>query len=74
LFYNFLLHLFSEKLRWKWSDPFIVKHVYLYGAYDIKNQKNDNVFKINRHLLKVYFNNFLVENDFIELRNHVYKD
>jgi hypothetical protein len=30
-----------------------VKHVYLYGAFDIENPKNDNVFKANGHHLKV---------------------
>jgi hypothetical protein len=51
-----------------------VKHVYLYGACDIENPKNDNVFKVNGHCLKVYFDNFLVENDSIELSDPVYKD
>jgi uncharacterized protein YxjI len=50
-----------------------VKHVYPYGACDIENPKNDNVFKVNGHRLK-YFDNFLVENDSIELSNPVYKD
>jgi len=47
------LHLFLGKLRSRWSGPFIVKHVYLYGAFDIENPKNDNVFKVNGHHLKV---------------------
>jgi len=51
-----------------------VKHVYLYGACDIKNPKNGNVFKVNGHRLKVYFDNFLVEHDSIELGDPVYKD
>jgi len=40
----------------------------------IENRKNDNVFKVNGHRLKVYFDNFSVENDSIELSNPVYKD
>jgi uncharacterized protein YxjI len=48
--------------------------VYLYGAFDIENPKNDNVFKVNGHRLKVYFDNFSVENDSIELGYPVYKD
>jgi len=74
LLYNSRLHLFPEKLRSRWSGPFIVKHMYPYGAYDIENLKNDNVFKVNEHRLKVYFDNFLVENDSIELSDPVYKD
>jgi hypothetical protein len=64
LLYNFRLHLFPGKLRSRCSDPFIVKHVYPYGACDIENPKNDNVFKVNGHRLNVYFDNFLVENDY----------
>ena len=74
LLYNSQLHLFPGKLRSRWSDPFIVKHVYLYGAYFIENPNNGNVFKVNGHRLKVYFDNFSVEHDFIKLGNPVYKD
>jgi hypothetical protein len=74
LLYNSRLHLFPEKLRSRWSDPFIVKHVYPYGACDIENPENGNVFKVNGYRLKVYFDNFSVENDFIELGDPVYKD
>ena len=73
LLYNSRLHLFPEKLRSRWSGPFIVKHVYPYGACDIENPKNDIVFKVNGHCLKVYFDNFSVENDAIELGDPVYK-
>jgi hypothetical protein len=62
--YNSRLHLFPEKLRSRWSGPFIVKHVYPYGACDIENPKNDNIFNVNGHRLKVYFDNFSVENDY----------
>jgi hypothetical protein len=74
LLYNSRLHLFPGKLRSRWSGPFIVKHVYPYGACDIENPKNGNVFKVNGHRLKVYFDNFSVENDSIELGTPVYKD
>jgi hypothetical protein len=74
LLYNSRLHLFSRKLRSRWSGLFIEKHVYPYGAFDIENPKNGNVFKVNGHRLKVYFDNFSVENDSIELGDPVYKD
>jgi len=51
-----------------------MKHLYPYGACDIENPKNGNVFKVNGHRLKVYFDNFSVENDSIELSDPVYKD
>ena len=63
LLYNSRLHLFPRKLRSRWSGPFIVKHVYLYGAFDIENPKNDNVSKVNGHRLKAYFDNFPSENE-----------
>ena len=74
LLYNSQLHLFPRKLWSRCSGPFIVKYVYPYGAFDIENPKNDNVFKVNGHRLKVYFDNFSVKNDFIELGDPVYKD
>ena len=74
LLYNSRLHLVPGKLRSRWSGPFIVKHVYLYGAFDIENPKNDDVLKVNGHRLKVYFDNFSVENDSIELSDPVYKE
>jgi hypothetical protein len=48
--------------------------VYPYGACDIENPKNDNVFKVNGLRFKVYFDNFSVENNSIELSDLVYKD
>jgi len=73
LLYNSRLHLFPGKLRSRWSGPFIVKHVYPYGAFDIENPKNDNVFKVNGHRLKAYFDNFPSENKSIGLNDLVYK-
>jgi len=51
-----------------------VKHVYLYRGFHIENPKNDNVFKLNGHLLKAYFDNFPSENEYIGLNDLVYKD
>jgi hypothetical protein len=58
LLYNSRLHLFPGKLRSRWSGLFIVKHVCPYRAFDIENPKNDNVFKVNGHRLKAYFDSF----------------
>jgi len=73
LLYNSQLHLFPGKLRSRWSGPFIEKHVYPYGAFDIGNPKNDNVSKVNGHRLKAYFDNFLSENESIGLNDPVDK-
>ena len=74
LLYNSRLHLFPGKLRSRWSGPFIGKHVYPYGAFDIENPKNGNVFKVNGHRLKAYFDNFPSEDESIGLGDPVYKD
>jgi len=55
LLHNSRLHLFPRKQRSRWSGPFIVKHVYPYRAFHIENRKNNNVFKVNGHRLKTYF-------------------
>jgi hypothetical protein len=47
--------------------------VYPYGAFDIENPKNDNVFKVNGHRLKAYFDNFPSEIESIGLNDPVYK-
>jgi hypothetical protein len=73
LFYNSRLHLFTGKLRSRWSGPFIVKHVYPYWAFNIKNPKNGNVFKVNEHRLKAYFDNFPSEIESIGLNDPIYK-
>jgi hypothetical protein len=73
LLYNSRLHLFLRKLRSRWSGPFIEKHVYPYGTFDIRNPKNDNVSKVNGHHLKAYFDNFLSENESIGLNDPVDK-
>jgi hypothetical protein len=39
LLYNSRLHLFPGKLRSRWSGPFIVKHVYPYGALILRIQR-----------------------------------
>jgi len=69
LLYNSQLQLFPGKLRSRWSGPFIVKHMYPYRAFDIKNPKDGNVFKVNRYHLKAYFDNFPSENESIGLNN-----
>ena len=56
----------------KWS--IYCKNMYPYDAFDIENPKNDNIFKVNRHRLKAYFDNFSSENESIGLNDLVYKD
>jgi len=50
-----------------------VKHLYPYRAFDIENSKKNNVFKVNGHHLKAYFDNFPSENESISLNDPVDK-
>ena len=47
LLFQSCLRLFPGKLRSRWTGPFIVKIVYPYGAVEIENPKNSNIFKVN---------------------------
>ena len=57
LLYNSRLHLFPGKLRSRWSGPFVVKKVYPYGAIDIENPRNGNIFKVNGQRVKPFLEN-----------------
>ena len=73
LLYNSRLHLFPGKLRSRWSGPFIVRHVYPYGAIDIENPKNGTVFKVNGQRLKPFLENHASDKEFISLSDPCYE-
>jgi len=54
LLYNSRLHLFSGKLKSRWTGPFIVKTVFLHGVVEICDTKNENDFKVNGQRLKPF--------------------
>ena len=54
LLYNSRLHLFPGKLRSRWDGPYFIHKVYPHGAIDIRDPKNDHVFKVNGHRLKCF--------------------
>ncbi|XP_074352771.1 uncharacterized protein LOC141691918 [Apium graveolens] len=54
LLYNSRLHLFPGKLRSRWEEPYIVKVVFPYGAIEIENPKNGEIFKVNGQRLKLF--------------------
>jgi hypothetical protein len=57
--YNSQLQLFPGKLKSQWTGPFIIKTVFSYGATEIEDPKNGNIFKVNGKRVK----------PFLELRN-----
>ena len=73
LLYNSRLHIFPGKLRSTWSGPFIIRHVYFYGAIDIENPKNGTVFKVNGQRLKPFLENHVSNKEFISLSDLCYE-
>ena len=74
LLYNSMLHLFSRKLRSRWTGPFIVKNVFPHGAIKTENPKNGNIFKVNGQRLKPFLENFSQEQESINLEDLIYQD
>ncbi|KAI3453437.1 hypothetical protein Pfo_010100 [Paulownia fortunei] len=72
LLYNSRLHLFSGKLRSRWSGPFVVKKVYPYGAIDIENPRNSNIFKVNGQRVKPFLENQFSQEEILFLSNPCY--
>ena len=56
LLFNSRLKLFPEKLKSRWSGPFLVKQVFPHGAIEVWS-KETGAFKVNGQRLKIYFNN-----------------
>ncbi|XP_020417999.1 uncharacterized protein LOC109948709 [Prunus persica] len=58
LLFNSRLRLFPGKLRSRWYGPFVVINVFPHGAVEIQNDKTGNIFKVNGHRLKPYYESF----------------
>nr|GEZ76803.1 reverse transcriptase domain-containing protein [Tanacetum cinerariifolium] len=54
LLLNSRVKIFSGKLKSRWSGPFTISHVYLYGTIELAQPDGPN-FKVNGHRLKHYF-------------------
>ncbi|KAH9723597.1 hypothetical protein KPL70_007175 [Citrus sinensis] len=74
LLYNSRWHLFPGKLRSRWSGPFIVRTVFPYGAIEIENPKNGDLFKVNGQRLKPFLELRTPEVEEILLDDPVYQD
>ncbi|CAN6542453.1 unnamed protein product [Malus baccata var. baccata] len=59
LLFNSRFRLFPGKLRSKWIGPFVVTNVFVHGAVQIQSLKTGQEFKVNRHRLKPYYDNFV---------------
>ncbi|GKB69932.1 reverse transcriptase domain-containing protein, partial [Tanacetum coccineum] len=54
LLFNYRLKIFSGKLKTRWSGPFTITQVFLYGTIELSQTDGPN-FKVNGHRLKHYF-------------------
>nr|GEV80710.1 hypothetical protein [Tanacetum cinerariifolium] len=54
LLFNSRLKIFSGKLKSRWSGPFTISHVFLYGTVELSQPDGPN-FQVNGHRLKHYF-------------------
>nr|GEZ40934.1 reverse transcriptase domain-containing protein [Tanacetum cinerariifolium] len=54
LLFNSRLKIFSGKLKFRWSSPFTISHVYLYGTVELSQPDGPN-FKVNGYRVKHYF-------------------
>nr|GEY16626.1 reverse transcriptase domain-containing protein [Tanacetum cinerariifolium] len=54
LLFNSRLKIFSGKLKTRWSCPFTITQVFLYGTVELSQPDGPN-FKVNGHRVKHYF-------------------
>nr|GEW96714.1 reverse transcriptase domain-containing protein [Tanacetum cinerariifolium] len=54
LLFNSHLKIFSGKLKTRWSGPFTIAQVFLYGTVELSQPDGPN-FKVNGHRVKHYF-------------------
>ncbi|XP_043816094.1 uncharacterized protein LOC122724627 [Manihot esculenta] len=60
LLFDSMFELFHGKFRSRWIGPFLVEHIYPYGAVDIRSPQTSKVFKVNGHRLKPFYEGFTV--------------
>ena len=73
LLYNFRLHLFSRKLKSRWTWPFIVRTMFTHGAVGIYDPKNENEFKVNGQCLKSFMESVLENKTTMGLFDPMYR-
>nr|GEU80565.1 reverse transcriptase domain-containing protein [Tanacetum cinerariifolium] len=66
LLFNSRLKIFSGKLKTRWSGPFTITRVFLYGTIKL-SQPNGSNFKVNGHRVKYYFGGDIPSNVALDL-------
>ena len=54
LLYDSKLHIFSGKLKSRWTGPFIIHQVFPNGVVEFLSSKDNQLFKVNGQILKPY--------------------
>ncbi|CAN6583732.1 unnamed protein product [Malus baccata var. baccata] len=62
LLFNSRLQLFPSKRHSRWVGLFVITNIFPHGAMEIQSAKTRNMFKVNGHRLKPYYESF-VEHD-----------
>ncbi|KAF7821064.1 hypothetical protein G2W53_026519 [Senna tora] len=52
------LSLFPSKLQSKWTNPFVITNVYSHDVVEIKSLHTGQIFKVNGHRLKPFYEGF----------------
>ena len=65
LLYNSRFRLFPEKLKFKWTGPYLVTQLFPYGAVELET-KEDVRFKMNGQRIKIYLGHAESANEVIE--------
>ncbi|KAF7800491.1 DNA-directed DNA polymerase [Senna tora] len=52
------LSLFPSKLQSKWTNPFVITDVYSHDVVEIKSLHTGQIFKVNGHRLKPFYEGF----------------
>ena len=60
LLFNSRLKFFPEKLKSRWSGPFIVNKIFSFGEVELKG-KDDTLFHVNGQRLKHYYRNKILK-------------
>ncbi|XP_023732667.1 uncharacterized protein LOC111880467 [Lactuca sativa] len=58
LLYHSRLKLFPGNLRSRWIGPFVVIKTFDHGAVEIQSEKTGQIFKVNGHRLKPFYEGF----------------
>ena len=67
------LHLFSGKLKSRWTGPFVVKSIFSHSVVEISDTKNGNDFKVNVQRLKFFLESVPVNETAMGLFDPVYR-